>query len=88
MLITNIEAQIRTRTGVSVSQYSQAQFLLDVNEAKDEFGSAINERIDNKRNWDSWKLDETTLLSEHQIPEVAYNLAGAKMLSGVAMNYN
>tara|TARA_R110000868_G_scaffold130901_1_gene340825 strand:+ start:6635 stop:6862 length:228 start_codon:yes stop_codon:yes gene_type:complete len=75
MLITDIEAQIRTRTGVSTTQYSQAQFLLDINEAKDEFWSTVVAKLNNERNWDSWKLDNTSLISEYQIPTVAYDTA-------------
>lgn len=87
MLITNIEAQIRTRTWVSTGQYSQAQFLLDINEAKDEFWSAVVAKLNNDRNWDSWKVDNTTLISEYAMPEVAYDTAWAKVLSWVAVNY-
>lgn len=87
MLITNIEAQLRTRTWVSTSQYSQAQFLLDINEAKDEFFSAYVAKLNNERNWDSWKVDDTTLISEYAMPEVAYDTAWAKVLSWVAVNY-
>lgn len=87
MLITDIEAQIRTRTGVSTTQYSQAQFLLDINEAKDEFWSTVVAKLNNERNWDSWKLDNTSLISEYQIPTVAYDTAWAKVLSWVSMNY-
>ena len=87
MLITDIESQLRTRTWVSTWQYSQAQFLLDINEAKDEFWSAIVAKLNNDRNWDSWKLDSTTLDSEYAIPTVAYDTAWTKVLSWVALNY-
>lgn len=87
MLITNIEAQVRTRTWVSTSQYSQAQFLLDVNEAKDEFGSAYTAKLNNERNWESWKVDNTSLVSEYTMPEVASDTAWMKVLSWVAVNY-
>jgi len=87
MLITNIEAQLRTRTWVSTSQYSQAQFLLDINEAKDEFWSAVSTKLNNERNWDSWKVDDTTLISEYAMPEIAYDRAWTKILSWVAIDY-
>jgi hypothetical protein len=41
MLITTIESQLRRITGASTSQYSQADFLIDINVVKDEFWSAI-----------------------------------------------
>ena len=87
MLITDIEAQVRTRTWVSTTQYTQAQFLLDVNEAKDEFWSAYTAKLNNERNWDSWKVDNTTLISEYAMPEVAYDTAWVKVLSWVSINY-
>lgn len=87
MLITNIEAQVRTRTWVSTWQYSQAQFLLDINEAKDEFWSAVVAKLNNDRNWDSWKIKNTTLISEYAMPEVAFDTAWTKVLSWIAINY-
>lgn len=87
MQIVDIEAQIRTRTWVSTGQYSQAQFLLDINEAKDEFWSAVVAKLNNDRNWDSWKADNTSLISEYAMPTVAYDTAWAKVLSWVAVNY-
>lgn len=88
MLITNIEAQLRTRTGVSTWQYSQAQFLLDINEAKDEFWSNIVSRLEEDSNYEIWTITETTLNSEYTMPEVASNTAWLKMLKSVAINYN
>lgn len=88
MLISNIEAQLRTRTWVSTTQYSQAQFLLDINEAKDEFWSAIVDRLTVDYNYDIWTVDETSTISEYTMPEVAYNLAWMKILKWVAISYD
>lgn len=88
MLITNIEAQIRTRTWVSTTQYPQAQFLLDINEAKDEFWTHIVSRLEEDSNYEIWTTNTVALQSEYQTPEVAYNLAWAKVLKGLSINYN
>lgn len=87
MLITNIEAQLRTRTWVSTWQYSQAQFLLDTNEAKDEFWSNIVARLDEDSNYEIWTVDNTSLVSEYVMPEVASDTAWLKMLKWVSINY-
>lgn len=86
MLITNIEAQVRTRTWVDTNQYSQAQFLLDINEAKDEFWTVIATKLANMRNYEEWATD-TTLLSEYGIPTVASDTAWAKIIDEVSINY-
>lgn len=88
MLIANIEAQLRTRTWVSTSQYSQAQFLLDINEAKDEFWSAVVARLEEDSNYEIWTVDETTTNTEYVMPAVAYNTAWTKMLKWVSIAYN
>lgn len=88
MLLSNIEAQLRTRTWVSTTQYSQAQFLLDINEAKDEFWSAIVDRLPVDYNYDIWTVDETSTISEYTMPEVAYNLAWMKLLKWLAISYD
>ena len=88
MLITNIENQVRTRTWVSTSQYSQAQFLLDVNEAKDEFWSAVVARLEEDSDYEEWTTDSVALQSEYTTPTVAYNTAWAKILKSIAINYD
>lgn len=88
MLISNIESQLRTRTWVSTTQYSQAQFLLDINEAKDEFWSAIVDRLPVDYNYDIWTVDETSTISEYTMPEVAYNIEWMKVLKWVAISYD
>ena len=87
MLITNIESQLRTRTWVSTWQYSQAQFLLDIAEAKDEFWSNIVARLDEDSNYEIWFNDSTTTDSEYTMPEVASDTAWLKMLKGIAIDY-
>ena len=66
----------------------QAQFLLDINEAKDEFHSAIVAKLNSDRNWEIWKVNETSVNSEYTMPEVASDSAWTKVLSWIAINYN
>lgn len=86
MLITTIESQLRRITGASTSQYSQADFLIDINVVKDEFWSAIV-WAQTDRNYDIWAVDSTTLISEYTMPEVASDTAWSKILKNIAINY-
>jgi len=81
-------AQMRRRVKVDTSQYTDANALIDLNTLKDSFWSEVVTNIPESYNWDSWKVDNTTLISEYQIPEVAYDTAWAKKLKAISMNYN
>ena len=82
-----IIAQMRRRCKVDASQYSDANALIDLNTLKDSFWSELVTNTPESYNWDSWKVDNTTLISEYGMPEVAYDTAWAKKLKWIAMNY-
>ena len=88
MNITTLESQLRRITWVSTSQYTQAEFLEDINVVKDEFWSWIVARLDEDSNYEEWTTDTVSLESEYTMPTVAYNTAGAKILKSVAISYN
>mgnify|MGYP003653000402 CR=1 FL=1 len=83
-----IIAQMRRRCKVDTSQYSDANALIDLNTLKDSFWSEVVTNTPESYNWDSWKVDDTTLLSEYAMPTVAYDTAWAKKLKSIALNYN
>ena len=88
MTPATIIAQMRRVAKVNTDQYSDANALIDLNTLKDEFWSAIINSIDENYNYDTWTATTVDLQSEYWIPNVAYNAAGAKILTGVAINYD
>ena len=83
-----IIAQMRRRVKVDEYQYTDADALKDLNTLKDSFWSLIVTEAPESYNWDRWLVDLTTTNTEYQIPEVAYNKAGAKLLKWISINYN
>lgn len=88
MTPATIYAQVQKKAFVDTNQYLQADFLADINMAKDEFWSAIVSRLEEDYNWEKWTTDSVALQSEYTIPTVAYNTAWAKVLKWVSVNYN
>lgn len=87
MTPATIIAQMRRYVSVDTTQYSDADALIDLNTLKDEFWSYIV-TFGKKLGWDSWTTSSVANQSEYTLAAVAYNTAGTKQLSGVAINYN
>lgn len=88
MTPATIESQLRRMTWVSTSQYTEAEFLEDINVVKDEFWSGIVARLDEDSDYEEWTADTVALQSEYLMPTVAYNSAWAKILKSVSINYD
>ena len=88
MTPVTILAQMRRVAKVNTDQYSDANALIDLNTLKDEFWSAIINSIDENYNYETWTTTSVDLQGEYGIPAVAYNTAGAKILTGVSISYD
>lgn len=88
MTPSSIIAQMRRIAKVNTSQYSDENALIDLNTLKDEFWSAVVSSVSEDYNWERWTATSVDLQSEYTTPTVAYNTAGAKILKGVAINYD
>ena len=88
MNVAQIIAQMRRKAKVNTTQYSDADALIDLNTGKDEFWSIINSTTDESFNWERWTSDTASGQGEYSIPHVAYNEAGAKVMSEVEVVYD
>lgn len=86
MLITTMYSQVVRFTWAS--EYSQDDFLEDVNMVKDEFWSKIVARLEEDRHYQEWRTTPVALQSEYKLEEVASNNEWTKMLKSVSLNYD
>jgi len=88
MTPADIETRIRRLYNVTTSQYSQAEYLSDLNELKNNFLNRLINAVEEDWNWDSWTADTVALQSEYEIPEMASWTVWAKQIKEVSINYD
>lgn len=89
MLLTTMYNRILRLSGLS-TQYSQANFLEDINTVKDKFWSKYVSIFSDDRHYQEWTIDGWTVAfqSEYSLKEVATDVEGVKILKSLAINYN